>query len=488
MQYIYWNHKINTWIYCLAICFQFLIYPSTTVAFPDGWEEMEIEAKWGVTEAVFHDVLDSIQHGGQKYGYNLNVRWGGKPRRYEDHYYDGSSSKLFDDLHVLRYRGRYKTQDYITISDSFSTLTGAYWQLNWEKVQYKSTPTRWFAVWFRNEQGDAKLLPPEKDSALSGSSPHPPYSVNDDPIALLLSDHAGFDFTDLNIALEVVQFRYRIEFLDPVSNVPLYELSLDKIITTVPGELPVNSYGVELEVLINGGHTRGAVNELFILMQNMEKEFNLRRSTASKGRINVADTAFDYIYNPDTGHWYSMNPIALPWHHAKDAADAAGGYIVAINSGEENKWVSEVFGIKHNGDYYWLGGNDIETEGIWEWANGESWSFTNWFYVEPNNAGGIEHALTWLAQGYGNADGYVWNDRDPLQLRASLVEFNYYPMGDLNDDRCVDSADVSIILTEMRSPVPHNLTYDLNKDGTVNIADARYLVRHFSKPKGMPCG
>lgn len=61
------------------------------------------------------------------------------------------------------------------------------------------------------------------------------------------------------------------------------------------------------------------------------------------------------------------------------------------------------------------------------------------------------------------------------------------PRGDVNEDGCVDRMDYSIIISDIRSPEPHNLTYDLNEDGIVNIADARYLVTLFTNLRGAAC-
>ena len=59
--------------------------------------------------------------------------------------------------------------------------------------------------------------------------------------------------------------------------------------------------------------------------------------------------------------------------------------------------------------------------------------------------------------------------------------------GDLNDNGCVDRTDYYIIVADIRGPEPHNLAHDLNGDGRVNIADARYLVTLFTNPRGASC-
>jgi Dockerin type I domain len=59
--------------------------------------------------------------------------------------------------------------------------------------------------------------------------------------------------------------------------------------------------------------------------------------------------------------------------------------------------------------------------------------------------------------------------------------------GDLDGNGCIDRSDLSIILSHIRSPEEPDPSYDLNGDGSVNIADARYLVTLFTNPRGAPC-
>jgi hypothetical protein len=59
-------------------------------------------------------------------------------------------------------------------------------------------------------------------------------------------------------------------------------------------------------------------------------------------------------------------------------------------------------------------------------------------------------------------------------------------LGDLNNDGCVDRIDLSVITTKIRER-SNALTNDLNHDGKVDIADARFLVLHFTHPDGSAC-
>ena len=58
--------------------------------------------------------------------------------------------------------------------------------------------------------------------------------------------------------------------------------------------------------------------------------------------------------------------------------------------------------------------------------------------------------------------------------------------GDFNGDYCVDRTDYTQIVTAVRSG-SNELIYDLNGDGVLNIADARYMVSLFSNPRGAAC-
>ena len=261
--------------------------------FPAGFAAMEIEAKWDADATTFATIVAAFPHNGTKYGYDLEVRWNGRPRRYVDRYFDSADLDLFGAQHVFRHRQRSQTTTSVTSGDSFAVLGSTNWDLlNWQKVQYKSTPTRLAAVWFRTEQGGEEVNNSQVNSALGGVAPRPPYTAADDPIALLLGDHPGFDFSNREEVLVVTQYRYRVEFKDPVTGVALYELSMDKIVTARPGQAEETSFGVELEILPDVGITQGGVERLFELMQLMENEFILTRATTGKGDTVVEDSAF----------------------------------------------------------------------------------------------------------------------------------------------------------------------------------------------------
>ena len=170
------------------------------------------------------------------------------------------------------------------------------------------------------------------------------------------------------------------------------------------------------------------------------------------------------------GHGYGLNVTLSNWADAQSYARSKGGYLVEINSANENNFVDEILSdgltglddpnrsdpfdyadrsleyVHENsvskdggGSYYvWTGGTDSENEGQWIWANSRSpISLSNPLWgsgrgvTEPDNSGSGQDYL-----GFGlhkwplNADEPIgqpgeWNDIKGSSLLYSFVEFDY---------------------------------------------------------------
>ncbi|MET0707601.1 MAG: Ig-like domain-containing protein, partial [Tardiphaga sp.] len=133
-------------------------------------------------------------------------------------------------------------------------------------------------------------------------------------------------------------------------------------------------------------------------------------------------------------HLYKyVSDSAISWFEAKNAAQAAGGYLATITSDAENNIVFSLVG----NDVAWLGGADAAVEGQWRWitepgyASGSEplfynnithWSsYAHWAGGEPNDRGdgiyffsGEDYLATW-----GNK---TWNDLDNSSSDLQLVD------------------------------------------------------------------
>ena len=119
--------------------------------------------------------------------------------------------------------------------------------------------------------------------------------------------------------------------------------------------------------------------------------------------------------NPTNGHSYSVvrgdDPqLGISWADAHEHAKSMGGYLVVINDEDESNWLAESFPAdsdKRLDYYYWIGLTDSESEGTFQWVNGEPLVYTNWYGTEPNNAGKGEDYV----QIYNFPEGrFSWND------------------------------------------------------------------------------
>jgi exo-beta-1,3-glucanase (GH17 family) len=121
----------------------------------------------------------------------------------------------------------------------------------------------------------------------------------------------------------------------------------------------------------------------------------------------AAPVIVEPVYNSANGHYYGAIPGNINWFSANAEAQSmsfkgVNGHLVTISSQDENDFILNNLGgpVALNG--YWLGGiqppGSAEPGGGWKWVTDEPWYYTNWYYVEPNNAYGGDqgvHPVGW---------------------------------------------------------------------------------------------
>uniref|UniRef100_A0A8C6SUV6 C-type lectin domain-containing protein n=1 Tax=Neogobius melanostomus TaxID=47308 RepID=A0A8C6SUV6_9GOBI len=90
------------------------------------------------------------------------------------------------------------------------------------------------------------------------------------------------------------------------------------------------------------------------------------------------------------------------WTMAEKRCNKLGGNLASIHTDWENVFIRGLI----NGNA-WLGGHDMDQDGVWMWTDGSPWDYRNWADGEPNNLGGNEDSLEIYA--HGPADTF-WND------------------------------------------------------------------------------
>jgi len=192
-------------------------------------------------------------------------------------------------------------------------------------------------------------------------------------------------------------------------------------------------------------------------------------------------------------------PSGINWNQAKNAAEARGGYLVALTSAGENNFVfSMIDGSGLCSTDPWIGAfqpsGSSEPAGGWKWVTGQPMVFKSWNGGEPNNSGGDEN----VAQ-FNSCNDPVWNDKNGNDdLDGYVMEWTR-AAGDVNCDGVVDVTDAILILQYISgmSPTPPEGcpaigqgSGDVNCDGVVNIFDALIILQHlggFPTSQTMPC-
>lgn len=132
--------------------------------------------------------------------------------------------------------------------------------------------------------------------------------------------------------------------------------------------------------------------------------------------------------NPSNGHYYTLTH-EMNWLQAEARATELGGHLVTINNREEELWLRHKFGTHEN---FYLGFNDLNIEGDWEWVSGEPVTYTNWWPGEPNNQSGEGETENAAVMNFGGCEeingewdcyyGDGWNDQHETNTYRGIVE------------------------------------------------------------------
>ncbi|XP_056002001.1 perlucin-like protein [Ostrea edulis] len=86
-------------------------------------------------------------------------------------------------------------------------------------------------------------------------------------------------------------------------------------------------------------------------------------------------------------HCYKLVHGKISWADAKLTCERNCAYLTEITDVEENDWIVEAFlddACSTRSCQMWCGGNDIETEDLFQWSNSKlTMSFTNWKPGQP---------------------------------------------------------------------------------------------------------
>jgi hypothetical protein len=142
----------------------------------------------------------------------------------------------------------------------------------------------------------------------------------------------------------------------------------------------------------------------------------------SSGRWNDLPTSWNIPYICEwephggamwDGREYRFFSASQAWTEADEDCEVIGGHLVSIADASENAFVDSLSSVSH----VWIGLNDVGTEGVWEWTDGETFGYSNWNPGEPNDAAPGEDYVEMTSSGR-------WNDLPASWSIPYICEWN----------------------------------------------------------------
>ena len=101
---------------------------------------------------------------------------------------------------------------------------------------------------------------------------------------------------------------------------------------------------------------------------------------------------------PDSAYVLVANEDGLSWSEANDycASQIGRTSLATIGDATENAEAWSLCSTVASSSYgCWIGYNDIDVEGTWEWDSGDESTYTNWATYEPNGGTTENCACMW---------------------------------------------------------------------------------------------
>ncbi|XP_041356441.1 perlucin-like [Gigantopelta aegis] len=142
---------------------------------------------------------------------------------------------------------------------------------------------------------------------------------------------------------------------------------------------------------------------------------------AAHGYVSVSDTCQPgFVKYENSCYWFSPKSAVRSWDEGKAYCLNMTSYLVIITSAQEDKFIREYLLQNAANSGYWIGANDQQVEGNFQWMSTGSHkpvNYTNWYPDQPNNGKG-EHNCVELRQQHG----FRWNDWFCSDRRGFICE------------------------------------------------------------------
>ncbi|XP_037537285.1 macrophage mannose receptor 1 [Nematolebias whitei] len=133
---------------------------------------------------------------------------------------------------------------------------------------------------------------------------------------------------------------------------------------------------------------------------------------------------------PYNGHCFYLQRTAQTWSDAQRECRKEGGDLVSLRNVEDQSFVISQLGYASS-DELWIGLNDKTTEGLFDWSDHSTVTFTSWEFEEPNFTTEDEDCVlirgengNWADRACGEKHGFICMKQSSTERTEDEVETN----------------------------------------------------------------
>uniref|UniRef100_A0A7N6C4I5 Mannose receptor, C type 1b n=1 Tax=Anabas testudineus TaxID=64144 RepID=A0A7N6C4I5_ANATE len=130
-------------------------------------------------------------------------------------------------------------------------------------------------------------------------------------------------------------------------------------------------------------HLKNVYLYYFLITNLCKKRISLYICNSTRKCSDTVETSFcSRPWIPYNGHCFHINRTQKTWSEAQRQCRSEGGDLVSIRNVEDQSFIISQLGYAST-DELWIGLNDKKTEGLFDWSDSSTVSFTSWEYGKP---------------------------------------------------------------------------------------------------------
>jgi len=92
-------------------------------------------------------------------------------------------------------------------------------------------------------------------------------------------------------------------------------------------------------------------------------------------------------------HCYFWSDHIETWDWAEQFCLKKGAHLASVTSNSTNQYILRGIMKRNINENMWIGGTDKDEEGVWKWADGSPWEFTDWQTGRPGRPNERQNCL-----------------------------------------------------------------------------------------------